>query len=123
MGLLSILFGLIDPATRIIEKIAQARLEQTKALTDREKIAADERVALLQAKRDVLIAEAQSPINAIVRACFTFPICVYFAKVILWDKVLSLGRTDDLTANQWTLVWIIIGFYFVQDVTRLVRRK
>ena len=124
MPILSILFGLIDPVTRIVEKLAQARLEQTKAQTDREKIASDERIAALEARKAVLIAEANTPINALVRFCLTFPIIFYLIKVILWDKVIMGGTTstDDLSQNQWTLVWIIFGFYFVSDVTRILRR-
>ena len=124
MGILSILFGLIDPVTRIVEKIAQAKIEGQKATTDREKVAAEERVAMLNAKRDVLIAEARSPINALVRAGFSIPLMIYFAKIVLWDKVIMGGHsaTDDLTPNQWIMVWMVLGFYFVQDVTRMVRK-
>lgn len=124
MPILSILFGLIDPVTRIVEKLAQARLEQTKAQTDREKIASDERIAALEARKAVLIAEANTPINALVRAAFSIPLAIYFAKIVLWDKVIMGGAsaTDDLTPNQWVMVWIVLGFYFVSDVTRILRR-
>lgn len=124
MAILSILFGLIDPVTRIVEKIADAKAKAASAANEREKIAAEERVAALNAKRDVLIAESRSPINALVRAGFSIPLMIYFAKIVLWDKVIMGGHsaTDDLTANQWVMVWMVLGFYFVQDVTRLVRK-
>lgn len=124
MPLLSLLFGIIDPVTRIVEKIAQARLEQTKAETDKEKIASTERIAALEARKAVLIAEANTPLNAIVRAAFSIPLAIYFAKIVLWDKVIMGGAsaTDDLTPNQWMMVWIVLGFYFVTDVARVMRR-
>ena len=67
MGIFSVLLGLVDPISRIADKIAQYKIEQLKGATDQEKIAADERVKTLEARRDVLVAESGSRINAFVR--------------------------------------------------------
>jgi hypothetical protein len=88
------LFGLIDPVTRIIGKLADAKVDLAKAQTDQERIHAEERVKGLEARRDVLIAEAGSRINAMIRAGFALPFVIYNAKLVLWDKVLA-----DITAQ------------------------
>ncbi len=125
MGLLSFLFGLIDPVSKIADKIAQVQIEKAKALTDREKISADERIKALEAKKDVIIAEAGTGVNQFVRAAITAPFIIYFWKLIVWDKIIMAGttRTDDLNENLWWVSTVIIGFYFITDVTRQITRQ
>lgn len=125
MGILSFLFGLIDPISKIADKIAQVQIEKAKATTDREKISADERIKALEAKKDVIIAEAGSGVNQFVRAAITAPFIIYFWKLIVWDKIIMSGtsRTDDLNENLWWVSTVIIGFYFITDVTRQITRQ
>jgi len=124
MGFLSFLIGLIDPIGKIADKIAQVQIEKARATTDREKIAADERIKGLESRRDVLVAEAGSGVNQFIRAAITLPFVIYFWKLIVWDKIVMAGRaaTDDLGDNLWWVATVIIGFYFVSDVTRQVTR-
>lgn len=50
---------------------------------------------------------------------------IYYAKLLIWDKVLGLGSTDPLTG--WALVSanLIIGFYFskrtAENVTTIIK--
>lgn len=50
---------------------------------------------------------------------------VYYAKLLIWDKVMGLGSTDPLTG--WALVSanLIIGFYFskraAENVTTIIK--
>lgn len=99
----------------IAGKIAEERTIQTNAATEQERIASEERTKALEAKRDVLIAEAGSPWNAIMRGVISLPVAIFLWKVIVIDKVLGWGSTDDLSPNLWYVVMLVLGFYFVQD--------
>lgn len=113
LGIITSLLGLADPITRIFGKLADARIAAVQATTDKERIEQEERVKALEARARVLEREADSKINQIVRALAAAPVIVFLWKVILWDKVLSLGSTDDLSENLWYVTMMVLGFYFV----------
>ena len=103
---------------------ATAYETKLRAQTDKEKIAADERIKTLEAKRDVLVAEGGSRLNAIMRAGFGIPPMIYLGKLYLFDKVLGWGATDPLSPELWNVLWTVVGFYFLDQVAgRVARRK
>jgi hypothetical protein len=60
-----------------------------------------------------------------VEKLFAYVTLFYYAKLLLWDKVLGLGTTDPLTG--WVL-WaanLVIGFYFTkrtaENVTTIIK--
>lgn len=120
------LLGLVDPISRIAGKIAEASIARTNAATEQERIAADERIKALQTRRDVMVAEAGSKINALMRLAFAIPPAVYLAKLYLWDKVLGWGTTDDLSPIMENVLWTVVGFYFLQwtigRTARIIKR-
>ena len=120
--MLAALLALINPVSRVVEKIAAARLAAEQAKSDEERIAAEERAKALEARRDVLMAESGSRINAIIRAGFALPFVFYNAKLVLWDKVLSLGATDALSPELFQIELAVIGFYFLYDIAARLRR-
>ena len=122
MGFISILLGLIDPISKITNKIIDLRIQQANAQTEQAKIAADEEVSKLQAQRDVLVAESGSKINALVRIAFALPCALYINKLIIYDKILGWGTTDDLSTNLWWLLMTVVGFYFVQSIASIIKR-
>ena len=122
MGFISILLGLIDPISKITNKIIDLRIQQANAQTEQAKIAADEEVSKLQAQRDVLVSESGSKINALIRILFAAPCAIYINKLIVYDKVLGWGTTDDLSPNLWWLLLTVVGFYFVQSIASIIKR-
>lgn len=121
--MLAFLLRLINPLSAIAREIAAADRARQEAKTDRERIMAEERIARLEAVRDVHVAEARSPINGLIRALFALPVALYYGKIFVWDKVLALGKTDPLLTDD--LVWVamtIIGFYFLADGATAVAR-
>lgn len=120
--MLSFLLGLINPLATIAGKIADARIELAKAQTDQERIHAEERVSTLQARQAVMVAEAGTPINAIIRAGFALPFVVYNAKLIIWDKVMGLGSTDPLSPELFQIEMACVGFYYLYEITARLRR-
>lgn len=116
------LFGLVDPISRIVGKIADAKVELAKAQTDKDRIAAQAQVDTLQARRDVLVAESGTKLNGFIRAGFALPFVIYNAKLVIWDKVFGLGRTDGLSDELYHVELACIGFYFLYEVTARVKR-
>ena len=122
LGIITALLGLADPITKIAGKIADAKIASIQATTDKEKIEADERVKALEARARVLEREADSKINQFVRAALALPVVVFLWKVIIWDKVLAWGSTDDLSENLWYVSMIVIGFYFASYTVGKLKR-
>jgi hypothetical protein len=97
----------------IAEKIADAYIEKQKALTDRERIVADERIRTLEMQRNIVVMEQGSRLTRWVRPAFALPFVVYVNKLVLWDKVLGFGATDPLGPDLSETMAIIIGAYFI----------
>lgn len=139
--MLGLILGALNPIEKITTAIVKARADSLNATTEQEKIAADERVRTLQQRRDVLVAEAGvSKANLIVRAIFAVPIILVLWKLLVWDKVIGslagcssaprgtcgIFTTDPFDDNQWKIIMIVIGFYFLYEgavgVTRIAKR-
>lgn len=119
--ILGLLPGAFSTINGITNAISNAQIAGINAKTAQEKIAADQTVATLQARRDVMIAESgSSKINAIIRASIGGPVAFLLAKVFVWDKALgdyTSGHTDGLDANLWNVIMAVIGFYFLYEAS------
>jgi hypothetical protein len=55
-----------------------------------------------------------------------FCVAIYFAKLLIWDKVLGLGTTDALGGFAATTANVIVGCYFAkrgfENIARIIRR-
>lgn len=55
-----------------------------------------------------------------------YVVLVYFAKCLIWDKVLALGTTDPLGGDVSTWASIVMSFYFgkrtFENVARILKR-
>jgi hypothetical protein len=53
-------------------------------------------------------------------------ILAYFAKVVVWDKVLGLGTTDAIGGDVAVWINVMIASYFggrsIEKVARIIRR-
>lgn len=123
MAFIGLLFKFFDPIARITDKIVDLQVKKADAKTEQERIAADERVKALEARRDVMVAEgALGWLNPIMRFVLALGPAVFLLKVFIWDKVLKLGTTDGLDANLWHVVIAVIGFYFLYDIAARFKR-
>src|SRR6185295_8921400 len=109
--------GLFTTVNGITSAITNERIKLAQSQNASDKIAAEEKIASLQAKRDVLVAEAgHSRINACIRASIGGSVAFLLAKLYVWDKALgdwTGGHTDPLDPNLWNVIMATIGFYFV----------
>lgn len=129
-GGLKALTGFGDALTSISKSIADAKIAAINAKTQEDKIAADERVKTLEARRDVLVAEAGvSKANIYMRTGIAMPIAILLWKIFVWDKALGQwtgGRTDSLSPELWNVITVVLGFYFLYEgavgVARIFKR-
>lgn len=134
-------FGTISSAIETITgKIVALKVAQANALTDQERIHADENIRVLEAQRDILIKQSTDAehITALTRLGFALPVAVVIYKVLIWDKVVgslfgcsgdTTGKlecvkftTDALDPNLWWIVFAAICFYFTQNLATIWRR-
>jgi hypothetical protein len=125
-GLLSLLPAVFTTINGVTNAISNERLKLIDAKTEQERIATQERITSLQAKRDVMVAESQgSKLNASMRFILALGPCIFLTKIFLYDKVLGWGSTDSLDPNLWNVVMATIGFYFLAEtavnVTRIAK--
>lgn len=121
-ALLLKLLPFINPLASITGKIADAKIELAKSQSDKDRIASEERVKTLEARRDVLVSEAGSGVNTFIRAGYALPFVIYNAKLVLWDKVLALGSTDALSPELFQVELACLGFYCLSDIASRWRR-
>lgn len=107
--------GVLSSISNDLKEAYQSKLN---ASNDKERIIADERIALLEARKSSILAAQQSPVERWIRFGFAFPFVVYLNKLLIWDKVLAFGATDSLSPELTQLFWIVIGGYFVDATVR-----
>ena len=121
--MIGILLALINPLVSVATEIAKYKTASLNATTDQARIAADERVKALEAKRDVMVAEGSfTRLNAITRTALAFGPVFILNKIFVWDKALGLGSTDRLDANLWYVIMTCVGFYFVSEIASRFKR-
>src|SRR5438552_2989276 len=117
LELIKLFFGLVDPVTKITGKIIDLKAQQANQETERERIATQENITVLQSRRDVLIAESSQKLgwlNVLARFILMFPFAVIVWQYVLYDKIVckwitpalqiaSVCRTDGLSSELWNL--------------------
>lgn len=122
-GLPAIFTSVSGAVTTVSNNLSNEKIALINATTDRERAEIGERISSLQATKDVLIAEmAKSKIPLYVQLLMTLPIASYMAKVIVWDKMLDWGSTPTLTPEEWYLVYVVYGFWFVHSTVGLFKK-
>lgn len=114
------LLGLINPLSGIAKDLAAAHLQKSNAQTEQERVASDERVRTLEARRDVILAAQADPMERWVRIGFALPFVLYIWKLVVWDKLVG-GVTDNLSPDLWNILYIVLGGYFVDTVVRRLK--
>ena len=116
LSLLNLIPGVLNTVNGITQAISNEKIAALNATTDQERIAAQERISTLQARKDALIAStSRSSVDIWLRAGFAIGPFVYLNKIFLYDKVLGLGSTDPLDPNLWYVVMSIIGYLTVSQ--------
>ena len=113
--LLSFLSGPLSKISGDLKEAYKAKLE---AQNDKEKLLADERIAVLEARKTSILAAQSNPVERFVRPLFALPFIVYTWKLVIWDKVLEWGVTDALSDNLNYVFLLILGGYFLDATAK-----
>ena len=111
-GLLLKALGIGLPA--IVNELGKARRIKLDATTEQERIAADERIDILNIRKEIILQAQKDRAERWVRILFALPFVIYIWKLILWDKVLELGATDPLSPTLEYILWTVLGGYFME---------
>ena len=103
----------LTAAGRVARALARAEERKAEAKTDAARIEADLRISQLEARRAALIEGPGRVITRIVQLAWALPFVIFNFKVIVWDKVLSLGVTDPLGEFERNVGLVIVSFYFL----------
>ena len=105
----------------LLREIIAAKQSLINARTEQEKIAAQERISVLEARRDVLVAESRTPWNILIRGLLVLPFGVYIWKLVLVDKIWcpfwygSTCSTEPLSDWLMGIAAMSLGFYFLKS--------
>ncbi len=117
-----ILSFLTGPLTKVSNDLKEAYKAKLEAQNDKERIAAEERISLLESRKNIILSAQADPWEKFVRIGFAFPCIVYLWKLILWDKVFEWGITDDLSQNLWNIFFIVLGGYFIDTIVKRIKK-
>lgn len=96
-----------------------------------------ENIAATLAMRELAVQQAELTVQAQLRVAeighpweveklFAYVTLIFYAKVLLWDKVLGWGSTDAVTGAAANWAALIMAFYFgqrtFQNVARIIKR-
>ena len=123
MWLLKTVLGFLSgPLSDISNDLKEAYQSKLNAANDKERIAADERINLLEARKSIILAAQSDPFERWVRILFAVPFALYVWKLVVYDKILEWGATANLSTDLWNMFYIILGGYFVETTVRTFRR-
>lgn len=93
-----------------LNALAEAYAARNNATTEQARIAAEVEIARLEERQANRALGGR--ITAWVQVAWALPFIVYNAKLLIWDKVLSMGATDALSTDLTALQLRIVTFYF-----------
>lgn len=135
LSLLPVVGKLFDFGTSITNRIVELKIQQSNATTEQMKIELGEQIEVLKTQQAQQAIEAQynARSNQLIRFCFVIPVGLILWTLLAWDKVVckwlpvatqhsSVCTTDPLDLNLWRVIWFVIGFYFLQNVSQIIKR-
>lgn len=111
--MLHLILGLINPLEKIGRQIAEVKMAKISAKGEQDQLVHDERIVVLEGRRDILLEETKHAATRWIRPVFALPFIIYNLKVVVWDAVLGWGVTDPLSRDMWYVELTIVGFYFL----------
>ena len=124
LTILGLITGLAGPLATLAGQITSLEQAKVAAQSDQERARIDAALQEAHDRRAVLVAEAGSRLNAIMRGLLAAGPTVYLMKIFIFDKVLGsfLGQTksvfvtDPLDDNLCKVTLAVVAFYFVYDM-------
>lgn len=102
-------------------EIVDAKVKAIDAKTEQEKIAAQERVDTLNARKEIILQGQKDKAERWIRIIWAAPFIIYTWKLIVWDKILQFGTTDPLSPTLEYIMWTILGAYFLDATIKKIK--
>lgn len=102
--------------------IKEAYQSKLNAANDAERIAADERINILEARKSIIQSAQSDRAERWVRIGFGVLFLAYNAKLIVWDKLLEWGTTDPLSPELAYIQMTVLGGYFLLANVKAIRK-
>lgn len=107
----------------VIEQLGDLYLRKMQVKDEIEQSKIDAQIKVLELQASALANETKHWMTAWIRPSFALIVWVYYAKILVWDKVLGLGVTDDLNETQFYVVSAVMGAYFlVRPIEKIFRK-
>lgn len=131
--ILTFLTGLSGTVGKVSDNIKDLQIAKQTAASDKERNLINAQIEEAHDRKDAIVAEAGSRINAIVRLAIAIGPGLVLFKLFAYDKVLGAfvgcsgpsarglegcGTfvTDPLDAYQWGVITAVVAFYFLYDM-------
>jgi hypothetical protein len=105
----------------ITQELVEAKVKVSDAKTEQEKIAAQERVDTLSARKEIILQGQKDKAERWIRIIWAVPFIIYTWKLIVWDKILQFGTTDPLSPTLEYIMWTILGAYFLDATIKKIK--
>jgi len=96
----------------LADQIRRAYEVKLKAANDSDRIAAEVTIKQLEERQSILLAEQRNWLTRLIRPLWVAPFIIYDWKILVIDKALGLGATDDLSQQFWQIQMLMLTFYF-----------
>lgn len=107
--------------SNIAKDLKEAYLSKQNAVTEEQRIAAEERIKTLEVRKEVILKAQSDPHEKWIRILWAVPMLIYTWKLIIWDKILEWGATDNLSPDLWNIYMIVLAGYFVDVAIRRIK--
>jgi len=105
----------------ITKELVEAKVRVLDAKTEQERIAAQERVDTLNARKEIILQSQKDKVERWIRVIWAIPFIIYTWKLVVWDKIFGLGVTDPLSPTLEYIMWTILGAYFLDATIKKIK--
>lgn len=115
MALLGDLARLINPINAITDGIVKWQIAKENAKNDSDRIEAEQKIATLEARRDLAIAASVNDRWWSPRVLIGYIVVIFLFKIFVVDTVLGKGVTPYPGALVMEITGIVVAFYFAVE--------
>lgn len=109
------LLDFLNPLKHITDGIVRWQIAKEEAKNDRDRIYAEQKIAELEARRDVQVAATIHDKWYGPRSLIGYIVVILLGKIFVWDTVLGLGVTPYPGALVMETTTAVVAFYFVAE--------
>ena len=95
------------------DQLNKAYITKLTSKSEREKLQAQVEMEILSMQLAALKVDQKNWITRWIRPAFALPFVIYDFKIIVWDKVLGWGTTEQLPTEFWHLQMVVFTAYFL----------